>query len=809
VVIRLFPIFFISLTSLLYQILLMKLMSLIQWSNLVTFVLGLAMLGYSAGGVALAIFKDMIEKRLKFFRFLFSTLFSLSAFFTFYLLQRIPLSPQEILWDYKQLLYFFIFFVGLSIPFAAVSAFLGSYYLEQKLRGGRIYFFDLVGAASGSLLAIIVISALGPKQGLTTISSLGLLIACYILFWELKKKYWALFLLLTFLCANFLWPSNKFSFHLSPHKQLNGVLRIPKTNILKEYDDPLSRKTVVESPALPFRYAPGLSLAFQGSIPEQLGLFFDGDSFLSINSLQEEEKLWPYQKYLLEHLPFVLERPRKSVLILGPGGGSNIHQALAMGSEKVDVVGNDPALFSLLKEYPQYTGKFLMHPSVNSIIGDARNYLKVSVQKYDLIQLSLWESQTAHLSGAYTTRPNFLLTVEGIEQVMSRLTERGIVFFSRWIHWPPRDSIRLFNIVIESMTNKGVKYPGKNLALLRSIQTSLLMVSKVPFTPSELQSMRSFAGSKSFDLVYLPDIKKEEVNRYNSNPQALSYEITQDMLGEKKLINRYSYKLSPTTDDRPFFNHFLKLKTFIDLFLTKNKMGIHLLDWDHALLWLTTIMAVFVGLIFILIPTSIYYRKELRYTPQKSVLVKKIIYFSCLGLAFMFIELSLIHKFTLFLGHPIYSVSLVYSSFLFFAGLGSLHSNFWVKKIGGSTQFALSLIVAAIVLIGIVLYYIFIPLLSGFLHLKMLLKFTLCFLNLAPLAYFMGMPFPLGMDFLRQKSVSSVPMVLAANGSFSVIGALGGGLLVVYIGIPATLFTGFAFYLLTPLCLASKNTNPL
>ncbi len=782
-------------------------MSLIQWSNLVTFVLGLAMLGYSAGGVALAIFKNLIEKRLSYYRFFFSILFSLSAFFTFYLLQRIPLSPQEILWDYKQLLYFFIFFVGLSIPFAAVSAFLGSYYLEQKLRGGKIYFFDLVGAASGSLLAIMVISTLGPKLGLTTISSLGLLIACYISFLELKKKYWGLFLLLTFLCAIFLWPSDKFSFYLSPHKQLNETLRIPETNILKEYDDSFSRKTVVESLALPFRYAPGLSLAFQGEIPEQLGIFFDGDSFLPINIIQEEEKLWPYQKYLLEHLPFKLERPRESVLILGLGGGSNIHQALAMGSKKIDIVGNDPALFSLLKEYPQYTGKFLMHPSVNSIIGDARNYLKVSKQKYDLIQLSLWESQTAHLGGAYTTRPNFLLTVEGIEQMMSRLTDRGIIFFSRWIHWPPRDSIRLFNTVIESMRNQGVKTPEKNLALLRSIQTSLLMLSKTPFSPLELQSIRSFSKSKSFDLVYLPDIKKEEVNRYNINPQALPYEITQDMLGEKKLINKYRYKLSPPTDDQPFFNHFLKLRTFVDLFSTKYKMGIHLLDWDHALLWLTTIMAVFVGLIFILIPTSIYYWKELRHTPQKFMLAKKLIYFSCLGLAFMFIELSLIHKFILFLGHPIYSVSLVYSSFLFFAGLGSLHSNFWVKKIGGSTQFALSLIVAAIILIGIILYYILIPLLSGFLQLGMILKFSLCFLNLAPLAYFMGMPFPLGMDFLRQDSVSSVPMALAANGSFSVIGALGGGLLVVYIGIPGTLFTGFLFYLLTPFCLTKSKIS--
>ncbi len=780
------PVFIISLASILYQILLMKLMSVVQWSHLVAFILALVMLGHSMGGVLLSFTKGALEKRIQAGRLVLSLIFSGSIFTSFLLVQKLPLIPQEILWNPYQVFLFLIYFLILSFPFMIASTFVGSYYLDRSRAGGHIYFYDLMGAACGSIVIILLISSIGSKASLTFISSIGL-IASICLYH--KKRFFVLMLIIIIVAMNFIWPKDKFKFHISSHKAMERALLVPETRVLHHHDTAKISLDLVESKTIPFRYAPGLSLKYQGSLPKQLGIYINGDSFIPINQITSFAKLLPHQEYVLERIPYLIRKNINSVLILGVDGGDSVHHALASGAKEVFVVSNSKELFNIFDKYSNYSANIFNSDNVVKVIADSRNYIRRSKNLFDLIVITPHESQTAHLGGAYSTSPNYLLTVDGINDMADRLTSNGMIVFSRWIHHPPRDSIRLFATAAKAMKRWETQKFKDKLALLRGIQTALFAISKSSFQAGELKIMREFTSNMSFDLVYLPDVKSNEVNKYNQNIKPLAYQLTQDIIRGGDLASRYGYNLDPPTDDRPFFNHFLKFKTFKTLIMQSNNLGIPLLDWNHSLLLIAFMFACILGLLLILLSCVAQYR-ELKKIPTS--LARQLIYFGCLGLAFMFIEITMINKLISFLEHPLYSVGIVYFSFFLCTSLGSVHSSFLFRSLKAPKAIITS--VAIIIVTGILVQLVINSWIGSLLYLPILYRFVIVFVILAPLAYFMGMPFPLGLEHFRQKSTGPIGIALATNGAFSVIGALGGGILTIYIGFDATVVISLLLY---------------
>ncbi len=192
-------------------------------------------------------------------------------------------------------------------------------------------------------------------------------------------------------------------------------------------------------------------------------------------------------------------------------------------------------------------------------------------------------------------------------------------------------------------------------------------------------------------------------------------------------------------------------------------MGSQWLPWGYVLLIATLIQAVLASVILIVLP--------LIFLPKRKGAVRKarrLLYFLCLGLAFMFVEMSLMQKFVLFLRHPIYSIAVVISSFLIFSGVGSLLARKFMKRRlerrrGHRMPFYMIVVIALIYIVF--LRHIF----SSLSSLPTAGRIVASMVFLAPLAFFMGMPFPLGLQNVSDTSPSLVPWCWGVNGCASVL----------------------------------------
>ena len=262
-------------------------------------------------------------------------------------------------------------------------------------------------------------------------------------------------------------------------------------------------------------------------------------------------------------------------------------------------------------------------------------------------------------------------------------------------------------------------------------------------------------------------------------------------------IRDYDYDLSPSADDRPFFFDYFRLSRFMEYW---RKRG----DWSdeyhpdfpvgHGVLLASLLQIAFLALVLILLPLGILKRRGTA-TPRR---LRTFVYFGALGLGFMFLEIGLMQKFTLFLGHPTYSLSVVLSGMLFFSGLGAYYSS----RLTPSRSTYLRLLLILLALVGVELLALS-HLLDTFLGHDFLVRAAIVLALLAPVGFLLGMPFPLGMRLLETHAPSLVPWGWAINGFLSVFASISSIFLAMNIGFTMLILVAAGIYtfgfLLAPL----------
>jgi hypothetical protein len=302
----------LSAAALGYEILLMRLFSIILWHHFAYMMISVALLGYGAAGAMVALAQRWLAPR---FAAVFAggaILFGVSAVASFALAQRVAFNPLEILWDPQQPLRLLLIYLLLFVPFfcAATSVCLTFTRFNDQIP--RIYSFDIVGAGSGSLAIIVALFALAPLDALRLLGGVGLAaaaLACIECRWH---RHWLPVLLLgaaAILPASL--PRDWIALRPSEYKELSQTLRIKDAHVIAESSSPLGLITVVESPLIPFRHAPGLSLNATMEPPPQLGVFTDGDGLSALNRYDGQREPLSYLDYLTSALPYhLLEHPR-------------------------------------------------------------------------------------------------------------------------------------------------------------------------------------------------------------------------------------------------------------------------------------------------------------------------------------------------------------------------------------------------------------------------------------------------------------------------------------------------------------------
>ena len=772
----------------------MRLLSIIQWHHFAYMIISLALLGYGVSGSFLSALRDHVSKHFVIVYAANAGLFGLSTIGCFTLAQRVPFNGLELIWNPWQLGWLVLIYLLLMLPFLFAANCIGLALIRFRHRLHRIYLWDLIGAGLGAAGIIALLFAFSPQQCLLVIALSGFLGAALVLTrGHLGAPHRvAPIVLLGAAVLAVLWPASWSALKLSEYKGLSTTLQISGTEVLAQRSGPLGMLTVVASPRIPLRHAPGLSLSNTQEPPAQLAVFTDGDNMSVITRFEGDLQPLSYLDNLSSALPYhLLYQPR--VLILGAGGGADVLQALYHGAAHIDAVEMNPHMVKLVRDdFASFAGELYRHPRVSVHIAEARGFLAETQRRHDLIQVALLDSFAASGAGTHALNESYLYTVEALGEYYAHLNENGLLAITRWLKVPARDTLKLFATAIDTLAQAGIKQPGNRLALIRSWQTSTLLIKKGDFNSADLDKLRAFAEQRSFDVAHYPGIDASETNRFNMLQRPYLYEGATALLKASRdaFLQDYKFNLQPGTDDRPYFFHFFKWRILPELYSLRAQGGLLLLDSGYLILTATLLQALPVSIVLVFLPLllmrTVGDRPRVRWRPA--------VYFMSLGLGFLFIEIAFIQRFILFVSHPLYALAVVLSGFLIFAGLGSGTSAWLRGRLEPWGWSPIKLAVAAIAATSLVYALLLPDLLHAGIALPMGLKVVIALLLIAPLAFFMGMPFPLGLSILAQRAPQFIPWAWGINGCASVLSAILATLLAIHFGFQLVIVLAVALY---------------
>lgn len=786
----------ISASALAYEILLMRLFSIIQWHHFAYMIISLALLGYGVSGVFLAL---NLKRLLQNFPTAIITnmmLFSISAPVCFLLAQEIQFNPAEILWNPMQLLYLCGIYLILAIPFFFAANVTGLSFYQYRERVSYIYAADLIGAGVGSVTIILLLFLIFPQKILSLLmlsGTVAALIAANTCFRGQSAAMERWFSVPGVIgLATIFMLTDMMTLNVSPYKGQSQLLQVPGTKIIDRYSSPLGLISVVESVITPLRHAPGLSLNASTEPPAQLAVFTDADNLTAITQYNGSPETVSYLDQTTSALPYHL-KPLSEVLILGAGTGSDILQAKYHAAHHIDAVELNPQVVALMKEkYAKFAGRLYSGADVELNIGEARGYLATTDKTYDLIDISLLDAFGASAAGLYSLAENYLYTEQAIQEYVRHLKPDGFLSITRWIKMPPRDEPKLLATAISALKQAKVRQPGLQMLMIRGWQTSTLLVKNGVISGEDVNNLKQFCSENSYDPVYYPGISDREVNRFNIQQQPYLYQAATALLGDnsRDFIEAYKFDIEPATDNRPYLFHFFKWRTLPESLSLLSSGGSFLLESGYLLLIAALAQALLASLLLIALPLWLW-KNKLDIEPGPACHLPALLYFFCLGLGFLFLEIAFIQKFILILHHPLYAITVVLSTFLITAGAGGYFSRRLSLPLEKSAILAP---VAAIALLGIVYIASFESIAGLLLKTGNISCYLLSVMLIAPLGFCMGMPFPMALAGLGRTAPTLIPWAWGINGCASVIGAILATLIAMQFGFTVLIFLAIGLY---------------
>ncbi len=508
----------------------------------------------------------------------------------------------------------------------------------------------------------------------------------------------------------------------------------------------------------------------------------DGDAGTLLPQFNGDLRSWNWLKDTISALAYHLKADAKT-LIIGPGGGIDVLTALVFRNRDVTGVEINPIIVNSVMrgKFRDFTGRLYDRPEVKVFIEEGRSFIRNARESYDIIQATLVDTWAATSAGAFALTENNLYTVEAFTDYFSKLKPDGILTITRWNLSPPQQDLRLVSITRTAMKEMGIPSPQRCIMVVKDAHQRKeavecnFMFKKSGFSEEEVRRTEALARENGFEILYTPLTVLD-----NPFAQLITAEETE------KFYETYPFKVSPTYDNSPFFFHTIRLRQlWQSIFLSweskKTNVGI-------LVLFMVFIVAFLLVALFILGPLLTFRREGLRNAPHR---LKSLSYFVCLGMAFILIEIILVQKFVLFLGAPVYALSVVLFSILLFSGLGSYLSSYYSSLNLRRNMRRVCLLISCLVLIYL---FLFPHLLYTYVSLPLVLKALLVVVFLFPLSLAMGMPMPLGIQWLRIGSAEMIPWAWGINGSASVLGSILAILIAVNLGFNQALLAAAALY---------------
>ncbi len=778
--------FFISAATLLLEITLTRIFSVAQFYHFAFMIISLGMLGFGASGTWLALFPRWGRDRPRRTLAILALAYGVTSVGAYALTNVLPFDSFSIAWERQQVAILALHYVALAAPFFCSGATLGLLFAQHPQAVSQLYALNFGGSAVGCALALLVPTWLGGAGIVLLCGALGGVAAlCFANARTMRVAAGALIIAMGIAGATRPAP---LTIELSPYKGLSHALRLPDARVVFRAWNSFSRVDVVASESI--RSLAGMSYQSPASPPPQHGIYVDGGDpspalQLPIATLDDTNtEALTFTSFMPTAIAYRL-RPGGDALVLAPHGGLALWIALAQGAARVTAVEPNPLII-------EAAGAIYEHPRVTTVIETPRSYARRADAQFDVVELALTSPYHPVRSGAYSLAEDYTYTVEAFRDDLAALRPDGLLVVTRWLQMPPSESLRAFALAVTAVEAEGGD-PAEQIVAFRGYQTLTLLVKRQPFTEAEVDAVRAFAARLAFDLVIAPGMDAAEANQYNVLERPLYHESFTALLRTEDRAAWYAdypFDVTPPTDQHPFFWHFFKWSQAPEMIATLGKQWQPFGGAGYFVLLLLLGLALAAATVLILLPVLLFRRETCcgrppgrattgtAGTPARARTYDRLsvaLYFGLLGLGFLCVEIPLMQRFILFLGHPAYAMTAVLFAVLLFSGIGSLLSS------RAPLRPALGLLIALALGYPLLLPRLFAASLGLPLSGRMLVTVA----SIAPLGLLMGMPFPKGLGLLesrtseclhpstlRSTSKEWIPWAWGVNGATSVVASV-------------------------------------
>jgi SAM-dependent methyltransferase len=750
----------LSASIFLLEVLLTRIFSVTLFHHFAFAAISMGMLGLAAAGVRVALAPARFSApRADADVAAAATLFGLTTLAALLVLVRLGVYP---VFSWDRVARIALIYAVCFVPFYFGGLGLSLIFAHERERFGRLYACDLAAAGLAGLLVFPVLRALGAPAAVVagaTLASLAALAAYPALAAPRRAAAWSVVVLAALLVAgDGAWG----------WLRLRDPKQAGERRVLFEAWNALSRVAVYDEPMGPWSLAP----TYRGPIAPGLLMDIDAAAATAIVPSRAGEG----NRYLLYEMTAAAHviAPKGRALVIGSGGGRDVLAALLAGARQVDAVEINPIIVNdvMRGRFRAISGGLYDDRRVSVHVGDGRSFVRRSRDRYDLLQLSLVDTWAATAAGAFALSENNLYTREAVEEYVQHLTPDGVLTLTRWAGG---ETYRLVILVEAAARALAISDPARHVAVIQhraapggeNVATTLLF-RRSAFDEATAARLRDHVAACGF--VWLHDPLLELPGRTSQIARAT------DPLAEARRTEQY--ELTPSSDDRPFF--FYRPRPFLAglleapsrLFVEGQYLVAFVLAFSAAL-----------GVAFILLPLWRSGGGALRAAARPALEV--VPYFVALGLGFMLVEVSLMQRFVLYLGHPTHALTAVLAGVLVGAGLGSALAG----RLGAPAPAAFA-VVAVILLVGVAQPPVFAATQGASLAAKLVLSEAL----VLPLGAALGTLMPLGIARLTREGPVLIAWAWGLNGLASVVGACAGALASMSFGFAATYRLGALCY---------------
>ena len=837
------------------QIGIMRVFSVGSWAHFGSLVVSLAMFGFGLTSAVMCVGKSWFERHwigsVKGALLAFGPLMvvcNLAA-------QQVPFNAIFLISDPMQKWRLFANFVLYFLPFLAGALYLGVIFLKAKKTFSRVYFADLVGSGLCGLTVLLAMYAWRPDD--LIMAPLLLWLAGGVLWFVAlgDRRGTAAIVVVAILsaAAHHFAPQvlGIPKLAVSDYKGVSYARKFPDAKRVYERASPFGYIEVYSSSYLHF--APGQSdnAAFNlEKMPSNayLGLYIDSEGPAGIiKDLPAEQTA--YFKYLPMYYPYLLKKDPKTFVVQF-GGGISTAVALKSGSSQVTVAEGNPALLSAFREdkfLRDFTGDVLNNPKVNVIDYDGRLYVAHTKNRYDVIDLSLADSAGLSSPGGFSIVEKYSYSREAMSAYMRALTPGGILSVTLWNkEEPPKSVLKLYATMAAAARDvDGGKDIARKFYVVSSyLSTATVLYKRDGFTPAEIELLNAHTKAMSFDAIYYPGLKvdtadlKQILQDYRDqfffagqahDPTAPAETEPNDkpppgantmgapgateavadgpppapvvpatVLGRlawhylieggwQQVADQYVFDTRILTNHQPYFAAYIKVP---DLLKFTDRLELVQDEWGYLLLWATLGIATVFALTLVLFPVVFGWRTIFSRYPGKA---GTMLYFLCLGLGYIIVEVGMISHFILALSNATVSASVLITGMLVFSGIGSFFSERYLDRARSFMPKVFLAIFAILATYAFTIDYA----LDWIGTLPYALRILLCLLIVFPPAFLMGFPMPTAMTLLGRLGKDHMFLwAWGINGCFSVIGAALVPIVATSFGLPAVVLVGAFAYLI-------------